>query len=130
MSEPRDPRNRQDESGAGSGERNADSLHLPRRFRSQLEHLIERHLPDVEVWAYGSRINGHSHEGSDLDLVLRGSALAPIDTSALVEFVDALRDSTIPFLVEARDWARLPETFHRQIEREYVVFRRAPGGTP
>ncbi|MFN5236631.1 MAG: nucleotidyltransferase domain-containing protein [Bacteroidota bacterium] len=24
-----------------------------------------------EVWAYGSRVNGDAHEGSDLDLVIR-----------------------------------------------------------
>ena len=34
---------------------------------------------------------------------------------------EALRESTIPFLVEARDWARLPESFQREIGRDYVV---------
>ncbi len=32
----------------------------------------------IEVWAYGSRVNGAAHEGSDLDLVIRGPNLAPI----------------------------------------------------
>ena len=32
-----------------------------------------------------------------------------------------MRESNIPFLVEARDWARLPERFHREIEREHAV---------
>ena len=41
----------------------------------------------------------------------------------LGDLQQALHDSTIPFLVEARDWARLPERFHREIEGEYVVFR-------
>ena len=45
------------------------------------------YVPDVEVWVYGSRVNGHSHGSS----------------------------------VEARDWARLPESFHFEIERDYVV---------
>ena len=96
-------------------------LDVKPRYREQIERLLREHLPGVEVWAYGSRVNGRSHEGSDLDLVLRGPGLAKIDTTQLAEFNEAVQESTIPFLVEARDWARLPESFHREIEREYVV---------
>ena len=102
----------------------ADRLHLRPRHRRLLEGLLREHLPDVEVWAYGSRVNGRSHDGSDLDLVLRGSGLEEIPLERLLDFEDAVRESTIPFLVEARDWARLPERFHREIEREYVVVVR------
>ena len=52
----------------------------------------------------------------------------------------ALEASTIPFLVQARDWARLPERFRREIERRHAVLREAqtiegaassaPGGNP
>ena len=96
-------------------------LNVKSRHREQLERLLREHLPGVAVWAYGSRVNGRSHEGSDLDLVLRGPDLAKIDTTQLAAFNEAVQESTIPFLVEARDWARLPESFHREIEREYVV---------
>ena len=98
-----------------------ESLHLSSRHREEIEALLHKHLPGVEVWAYGSRVNGRSHDGSDLDLVLRGPELAEIDISRLADFTEALQDSTIPFLVEVRDWARLPESFHHEIEREHVV---------
>ena len=98
-----------------------DRLHVSARHRRVLEALLREHLPDVEVWAYGSRVNGRSHDGSDLDLVLRGPGLEEVPLDLLMDFEDAVRESTIPFLVEARDWARLPERFHREIEREYVV---------
>ncbi|MCY3941219.1 MAG: nucleotidyltransferase domain-containing protein [Gammaproteobacteria bacterium] len=98
-----------------------DSLHLRDRHRAIIEALVREHLPDVEVWAYGSRVNGRSHEGSDLDLILRGPGLRKIPRDRIADFADALRESTIPFLVEARDWARVPERFHRQIEREHIV---------
>ncbi|MDE0679102.1 MAG: nucleotidyltransferase domain-containing protein [Gammaproteobacteria bacterium] len=98
-----------------------DSLHLPDRHRATIEALVREHLPDVEVWAYGSRANGRSHEGSDLDLILRGPGLRKIPLDCLAGFTDALRESTIPFLVEARDWARAPERFHQQIESEHIV---------
>ena len=48
-----------------------ERLRLQPRHREQIEALLRQHLPGVEVWAYGSRVNGRSHDGSDLDLVLR-----------------------------------------------------------
>ena len=110
--------------------RAAGTLHLSARHRATLEALLQENLPDAEVWAYGSRVNGQSHDGSDLDLVLRGPGLAKIDAMRYADFLEAVGESTIPFLVEAHDWGRLPETFHRGIERDHVVMvaNAAPGG--
>ena len=105
----------------------AEGLHLSPRHCEEIGVLLHKHLPGVEVWACGSRVNGQSHNGSDLDLVLRGPQLAEIDTSRLADFIEALQDSTIPFLVEVRDWARLPESFHHEIEREHVVLVAGSG---
>ena len=96
-------------------------LDLKPRHRQLLESLLTEHLPGVEVWAYGSRVSGMSHEGSDLDIVLRGPGLEPIPAGKLSKLTDALRESTLPFLVEAHDWARLPQGFHEEIERNYCV---------
>ena len=96
-------------------------LHLSSNHRAMIETLLRELLPGVEVWAYGSRVNGRSHDGSDLDLVLRGPGLKEIPAGQVRNFVDAVRDSTIPFLVEVREWSRLNERFHGEIERGYVV---------
>ena len=98
-----------------------DQLHLLPKHRGILQDLLRQHLPDVEVWAYGSRTNGQSHDGSDLGLVLRGPALKEIAADQLGAFDDAVEESNIPFLVDARDWARLPERFQKEIERRHVV---------
>ena len=104
-----------------------DRLHLSKRHRHFLEALLREHLPGVEVWACGSRVNGRSHNGSDLDLVLRGPGLKEIPASQLDDFEEALRESTIPFLVKARDWAQVPERFHQETERNHLVLIN---GTP
>ena len=98
-----------------------ERLDLPRRYREQIEALLREHVPGVEVWAYGSRVNGRSHEGSDLDLVLRGPDLKRIDSGQLMDLTEALEESNVPIIVQVHDWARLPERFHREIERKYVV---------
>ena len=87
----------------------ADRLHLSARHRRVLEGLLRDRLPDVEVWAYGSRVNGRSHDGSDLDLVLRGPGREEIPAEQLAAFEEAVWETTIPFLDEARDLTRLPE---------------------
>lgn len=102
-----------------------DQLDLPRRYRHMVETLLREHVPDAEVWAYGSRINGENHEGSDLDLVLRSPTLEPLGT-AFTDLVEAFRESNIPILVQASDWAMLPESFHREIARSYVVLQKGP----
>ena len=105
-----------------------ERLHLSPRHRAMIEGLLKEHLPGIEVWAYGSRVNGRSHDGSDLDLVLRAPGLTEIPSSQLADFQEAVRESNIPFLVEARDWACLPVRFHREIERDYVVVKETQGG--
>ena len=105
-----------------------ERLHLKARHRRKLEKILREHLPEAEVWAYGSRVSGESHGGSDLDLVLRSPDLERIPLAKLMDVEEALRESTIPFLVETRDWARLPESFRCEIKRDYVVF--VPGQSP
>ncbi len=105
-----------------------DRLALPPRYRDQLEALLSKHVPGVEVWAYGSRVNGSSHGGSDLDLVLRGPALEPLD-GGFYDLLEGIEKSNIPILVQAHDWAMLPESFQREIERDYVVIQECTNRT-
>lgn len=101
------------------------NLYLREKDQRQLRDLLARFLPEVSVWVYGSRINGTAHEASDLDIVLRSSDLSLIPILELEDFLQAVKDSTIPILIEARDWARLPASFHQEILKNYVVFKDA-----
>jgi DNA polymerase sigma len=97
-------------------------LSLQPRHLDQLRRLIAAHLPQEEVWAYGSRIAGTAHETSDLDLVVRHPTdLKVQQTSAFWELKEAISESNLPFLVELFDWARLPSTFWENIARQHVV---------
>lgn len=99
------------------------SLYLRIKDKEKLLQLLTDYLPDVTAWAYGSRVNGDAHDASDLDLVLRSADLSPIPIDQLDDFLEALRESSIPILVEARDWARLPASFHQEILKKYVVLK-------
>ena len=46
-------------------------LFLDPEIKKDVCALLRTFVPAAQVWAYGSRISGKAHEGSDLDLVLR-----------------------------------------------------------
>ena len=84
--------------------------------------LTQAHLPGVEVWAYGSRVRGNPRRYSDLDLV----AFAELGQSARVDDLrEALEESDLPIRVDLFLWDEIPDSFHRQIERQYAVLQRA-----
>jgi predicted nucleotidyltransferase len=98
------------------------------RYKDKLK-LIEifSSVPEVfEVWAYGSRVNGDAHAGSDLDLAIRNINTEPIKNELLLDLKEKIHDSTIPILVELRDWARLPERFQRNIESKHEILFPQP----
>lgn len=103
-------------------------LHLSDRHLNVLQEMLARHVPSADVWAYGSRVTGGAHEGSDLDLVLRYPTDLTKDVPGWGDLVEALQSSQLPILVEVHLWSRLPESFHRNIEAGYVVVRLADRG--
>jgi predicted nucleotidyltransferase len=74
-----------------------------------------------EVWAYGSRVNGTAHAGSDLDLVIKSQNHTSMPIKEYLALQEKIKESNIPILVELRDWTKLPESFHKNIEQNYEV---------
>lgn len=75
----------------------------------------------VQILAYGSRVNGDAHEGSDLDLVVRSLDNSREYLNQIYGAIDAIQESTIPFLVELRAWDYLPESFKTEILKNYEL---------
>lgn len=96
-------------------------LDLKKTYLDELKKILATYVPTCVVWAYGSRVNGQAHGGSDLDLVIRN----PVDLNKPSENFAALKtaliDSNIPILVDIVDWAVIPESFYQQIEQRYEV---------
>lgn len=93
---------------------------------ASLRRVLAEHAPDAEVWAYGSRVTGGAHAGSDIDLVLRNADDPERSHLRLPALRTALSESDIAVLVDVVDWARIPESFRRRIEQAHVVLQPAP----
>lgn len=101
-------------------------LHLPDSYVDMVQTILHQHLPQAEVWAYGSRVNGDHHEASDLDLVVHQDADALTRMRSLDALREAFSESDLPLLVQVVDWAAIPESFRAEISRNYVVLQRQP----
>lgn len=99
---------------------------LKSKYKQMLLDLFSELTIPVEIWAYGSRVKGTAHDGSDLDLVIIGKDGKMIPTDILVELKEKISESNIPILVELFDWARLPESFHKNIEACHEVLFPVP----
>ncbi len=108
--------------------RDIGQLQIKARHLAMLRTLLAQQAPEAEVWAYGSRVSGGAHEGSDLDIVLRNPADLEEEVEDWMDVQEAVQESDLPMLVDVHDWAHLPADFHRNIEQEYVVIRNMPGG--
>ena len=91
--------------------------------QSLLKQLISEYVPSSEVWAYGSRVTGHSHEGSDLDLVLRNPSALEVPVRGSSDLKEAISASSLPMLIDIHQWAYLPESFKQNIEQAYVLLK-------
>jgi type I restriction enzyme S subunit len=82
-----------------------------------LRTLLRRHLPQHEVWAFGSRVTGRAKPFSDLDLVVIADTPLSLDERAAL--AEALSESGLPWTVDLLDWATTSPVFRRLIEAEH-----------
>ena len=99
-------------------------IQLRPQDRKEVERILSQFVPNEEVWAYGSRVDGSGHELSDLDLVIRHPADLQVSAGLiLAELREAFSESNLPFLVNVHDWARLTAAFWANIEAKHVVIQ-------
>ena len=93
-------------------------LFIKPEYLAEIIEIIKNSYPKAIIWAYGSRTNGTAHEGSDLDLVIKDYGQEETDYLLLKE---ALQESNIPFLIDIFEFDKLPESFQKNIKKNYIV---------
>ena len=85
--------------------------------------ILQKHVPQYAVWAFGSRAKWTAKEYSDLDLSIITDKPLSLDVSASLS--DDLSESDLPWKVDIVDWASTSESFRKVIERDKVVVQEA-----
>ncbi len=88
-----------------------------------VQDILQRHVPDCTVWAFGSRAKRRAKPYSDLDLAVIGDRPLPMDV--MIDLKDAFSESDLPWKVDVLDWATTSEQF-RQIVNEFKVVLQTP----
>jgi predicted nucleotidyltransferase len=84
----------------------------------EIRAIIGNMYPKAVVWAYGSRVGGDAHNGSDLDLVIMDFGQKD---ASIIDLKDALRESYVPFLIDIFEFNGLPASFQKEIMKKYVI---------
>ena len=79
-------------------------------------------MPNLEVWAFGSRASFTAKKYSDLDLALIGDQ--PLSISVMGELRESFSESLLPFKVDLVDWATTSLSFRKIIENSKVVLTK------
>lgn len=88
-----------------------------------VQSILQRHVPQYEVWAFGSRAKSAAKPYSDLNLAVITDQLLPLNTSANLS--DAFSESDLPLKVDVVDWATTRAPFRKIIERDRVTVQAA-----
>ncbi|MEO5348812.1 MAG: nucleotidyltransferase domain-containing protein [Magnetococcus sp. YQC-3] len=90
-----------------------------------VQDILQKHLPDHEVWAFGSRVKGTAKRYSDLDLCV--IADTPLAWNVLGSLKDDFSESDLPWKVDVVDWATTSASFRKIIEGNKVVLQKLGG---
>ena len=94
-----------------------NNIFLKDEHLSILRGILKDYCPNAEVWAYGSRVGGDAHDGSDLDLTVVDFG---DEKCMLAELKNIFNNSNIPFLIDINEFKNLPESFQKEISKKYI----------
>lgn len=99
-------------------------IHLEPAQLEIVQKLLREHLPDCEVWAFGSRVHGRRLEKfSDLDLAVVSGA--PVDVMRLQRLREAFSESDLPIRVDVVDLTQASPGFRAAVEAERELVSNA-----
>lgn len=91
-----------------------------------VREILQRNVPQYEVWAFGSRAIWTAKEFSDLDLAIITDQPLSLDVSASLR--NDFSESDLPWKVDVVDWAATNESFRKIIARDKVLIQKGTGG--
>ncbi len=96
-----------------------EGLNLSSQQLNEVRLILSTYVPDVPVWAFGSRVTGNAREYSDLDLAL--ITQQPLSLGIVADLVASFDESNLPFKVDLVDWSCTSENFRKIIMTQKIV---------
>ena len=95
---------------------------------SEVTRILQTHVPEYTVWAFGSRVTGTHKPYSDLDIAILTDT--PLSIACMATIIDAFDESDLPIRVDVVDWAATSASFRDIIQQHFVVIQQGAHTTP
>lgn len=99
----------------------APRLDLSEKERQEVLKILQAQIPQLTVWAFGSRVQGTARTYSDLDLAV--ITQEPLSLAAMADLKAAFDESELVFKVDVVDWAAASDTFRQIIADKKIVLQ-------
>lgn len=87
-----------------------------------LDRVLKENIPDLEVWAFGSRVKRLAKTYSDLDLAVITEK--PLTLDKLASIKEAFDESDMTIRVDIVDWAATSQSFQDIILKDKVTIQK------
>ena len=98
---------------------NTPSLGISPHDLDIVRTILQQHIPEREVRAFGSRVSGTARHFSDLDLVVMGDK--PLSLKITAALAEDFSDSSLSFKVDIVDWAAASPQFQGIILQNWAI---------
>ncbi|MDP1832834.1 MAG: nucleotidyltransferase domain-containing protein [Geothrix sp.] len=85
--------------------------------------ILQKRVPQFEVWAFGSRATWTAKEYSDLDLAVITDV--PLSLAVSAALADDFSESDLPYKVDVVGWASTSAAFQDIIRKTAVTVKEA-----
>ena len=88
-----------------------------------VKNILQKHVPNYEVWAFGSRVHGeHLKKFSDLDLAIISEEKLP--SNLMYNLKEEFVESYLPFKVDVVDFVGVSNEFKQIIKNNDEVVQK------
>ena len=98
-------------------------IDLEARLLRQVQDVLRKHVPECDVWVFGSRAGINAKRFSDLDLAVVAPTGLP--TRRLALLASAFEESDLPLRVDLVDWQSSSPEFRGRIAANHEVIFQA-----
>ena len=90
-------------------------------YKNILVEIVRKHLPQSQIYLFGSRARKTNQPESDIDIAIDNGA--PISQINLSNIREDIEESTIPFTVDVLDLQTVSLEMKKEILREKVKWK-------
>ena len=104
-----------------------DGLIIHPHWLAMVREILQQHVPERSVLAFGSRVTGGNRPFSDLDIAIVGDT--PLDDTTLFSLREALEESDLPINVDVVQLS-LAGPHIKEAVAQHGVMIQTPGESP